>query len=184
MSVESSLSISIICGGKLWGLIACHNNSPIKVSLFIQKFCALMSKFVSKLIEALSYEKRMSSRSLITEQASDSISVGKNVNGYIVANSEDLLALFSADYAVISLDTEAKVMGEADESTGIIAFVDFLRLKQLKEVTCSDCISNFFPDFPYQSSGIAGFLCIPLSKSGLDFICFIRREQVRVLFQK
>lgn len=94
MSVESSLSISLMCGEKLWGLIACHNTIPIKVSLFIQKFCAMMSKFVSKLIESLSYEKRMSGRSFITEQVSGSISVGKHVNGYIVANSEDLLALF------------------------------------------------------------------------------------------
>jgi light-regulated signal transduction histidine kinase (bacteriophytochrome) len=183
MSVESSLSISLMCQGKLWGLIACHNNSPRNVSLFIQKFCAMMSKFVSNLIEQLTYAKRISGRSLITEKASDSISVGKNVNGYIVANSEDLLKLFGADYSVISLDAEAKVMGEADESTGIIAFVDYLRLNQLKEITYSDCVSSFFPDFPYQSSEIAGFLCIPLSKSGVDFICFIRREQVKVSFE-
>jgi light-regulated signal transduction histidine kinase (bacteriophytochrome) len=144
----------------------------------------MMSKFVSKLIEALIYEKRMSGRSLITEQATDRISVDKNVNGYIVANSEDLLSLFGADYAVISIDTESKIMGENDESLGIIAFVDYLRLKQMKEITSSDCISSFFPDFPYHSSGIAGFLSIPLSKSGLDFICFIRREQVKVRFFK
>ena len=96
MSVESSLSISLMSGGKLWGLIACHNNSPTKVSLFIQKFCAMMSKFVSKLVEGLSYEKRIFSRSFITEKATDSISVGKHVNGYIVAKSEDLLKLFKS----------------------------------------------------------------------------------------
>ena len=73
-------------------------------------------------------------------------------------------------------------MGECNESNILVAFVDFLRLKQLKDVTSSDCISNFFPEFPYQSNGIAGFLCIPLSKNGQDFICFIRREQVKVCF--
>ena len=71
-------------------------------------------------------------------------------------------------------------MGDTVDSNAIVAFVDFLRLKELKQVTASDCISNYFPDFPYQSSGIAGFMCIPLSKSGMDFICFIRREQVKV----
>ena len=28
MGIDASMSISIIVGGKLWGLIACHNNSP------------------------------------------------------------------------------------------------------------------------------------------------------------
>ena len=183
MSVESSLSISLMCQGKLWGLIACHNKSPIKVSLFIQKLCAMMSMFVSSLIEKLTYAKQISGRSIITEKASDSISLAKDVNGYIVANSDDLLKLFGADFSVISIDAEAKIMGEPDEASGIIAFVDYLRLKHLKKITYSDCISSFFPDFPYQSGEIAGFLCIPLSKSGVDFICFIRREQIKVSFE-
>ena len=72
-------------------------------------------------------------------------------------------------------------MGESEESNSVVALVDFLRLKQLKEVSSTDCISNSFPDFPYQTSNIAGILCIPLSKSGDDFICFIRKEQKKVV---
>ena len=101
MGVESSLSISLICNGKLWGLIACHNNTPRKVSLFTQRFCAIMSRFTSKLLEVLSYEKRIYNRSFITEQVIDTMSVAKHVNGYIVADSGDLLSLFRAGIAFI-----------------------------------------------------------------------------------
>ena len=96
MGVQSSMSISLIGFGKLWGLIACHGYSPRRVSLFTRKFCRMLGDTVSKLIEGISYEKRLLSRQVITAKAAERIAMGKDMNEYIVAKADDLLELFTA----------------------------------------------------------------------------------------
>lgn len=179
MGVQSSMSISLISSGRLWGLIACHGYSPRRVSLFTRKFCRMLGDTASKSIESIIYEKRLMSRQVITEKAAERIARGKDMNEYIVAKAEDLLELFVADIALISIEDEAKVMGYVEDSSHIVTVLEYLRLKHFTEITHSDCIEERWPDFPIHSSAIAGILLIPLSRGGKDFIAFIRKEQLK-----
>ena len=80
---------------------------------------------------------------------------------------------------MIAIEDEAKVMGMVEDSNEIVTLVDYLRMKQFLDLTHTDCISEQWPDFPIQSSAIAGILHIPLSRGGKDFITFIRKEQLK-----
>ena len=180
MGVQSSMSVSLICSGKLWGLIACHGYTPRRVSLFIRKFCRMLGENASKVIESLTYEKRLLSRQVITAKAAERIAMGKDVNEYIVAKADDLLELFSADLAVISIEDEAKVMGEYDDSIEIVTLIEFLRVKHFQEITFTDCVDEDWSDFPRNFKSVAGILLIPLSRGGKDFIAFLRKEQLKV----
>jgi PAS domain S-box-containing protein len=51
MSVKASMSISIVVGGELWGLVACHNNTPHYTSMQKRVFCEEFSRIVSVTIE-------------------------------------------------------------------------------------------------------------------------------------
>lgn len=179
MGVQSSMSISLICSGKLWGLIACHGYSPRRVSLFTRKFCRMLGDTASRTIESIVYEKRLMSRQVITEKATERIARGKDMNEYIVAKAEDLLQLFAADIALISIEDEAKVMGLVEESNDIVKVLEYLRQKHFVQITHTDCIDEHWSDFPVKSSAIAGILLIPLSRGGKDFIAFIRKEQLK-----
>ena len=106
MCVESSLSISILSNGKLWGLICCHSVAPLKISIYTRKFLTVFSKFLSKAIESLNLKKRLNSRSLITAKASSNIS-GSNLENtsYLASNSEDLLQLLaSGAFKIVKTD--------------------------------------------------------------------------------
>jgi PAS domain S-box-containing protein len=58
MGVRATLSLSIVCDGKLWGLIACHHPEPrgatqaIRVSL--RRVCELIGEVIALRIDALS----------------------------------------------------------------------------------------------------------------------------------
>jgi len=41
MGIDASMSISIIVAGKLWGLIACHHNSPRRLPRHLRAVCAI-----------------------------------------------------------------------------------------------------------------------------------------------
>ncbi len=54
MDVAASLTMSLICDGKLWGLIACHHFSPKYLIAEQRAVCALLAKVVSSRITTLS----------------------------------------------------------------------------------------------------------------------------------
>ncbi|KIW41436.1 uncharacterized protein PV06_06997 [Exophiala oligosperma] len=175
MAVRSSMSISINAFDELWGLIACHTYGPkgMRVSFPIRKMCRLVGDTASRNVERLSYASRLQARKLINTTSSST-----NPSGYIVASSEDLLKLFDADVGVLSIRDETKVMGRSGgHLQEVLAMVEYLRMRRMTSVFCSQDISNDFPDLRYEPGWkyLAGVLYVPLSSGGGDFIAFFRK---------
>ena len=62
MAVTGSMSISIVVGGRLWGLFACHHYSGARlVPHAVRAACALLGQVVSMLVERVEVEQRASS---------------------------------------------------------------------------------------------------------------------------
>ena len=178
MAVRASMSISINAFNELWGLIACHTygSKGMRVSFPIRKMCRLVGDSASRNIERLSYASRLQARKLINTVPTDS-----NPSGYIIASSEDLLKLFDADYGLLSIRGETKILGKLEQTQEALALLEYLRLRSITSVTNSIDINIDFPDLRYPPgfSAIAGLLLVPLSMAGSDFIVFFRKGQVR-----
>ncbi|KAI3484944.1 hypothetical protein L1887_51834 [Cichorium endivia] len=178
MGVRSSMSVSITAFGELWGLISLHNYGAHgkRVSFPIRQLLRLIGESVSSNIERLSYTRRLSARKLINTLPTD-----QNPSGYIISNAEDLLTLFDADYGVIAVGNEAKILGPLNASQEVLAVTEYLRLKKFQHLVTSQDVRRDFPDMVL-STGlhvIAGLLVVPLSGSGVDFIAFLRKAQLR-----
>lgn len=178
MAVRSSMSISINAFDELWGLISCHGygSKGMRVSFPIRKMCRLVGDSASRNIERLSYASRLQARKLINTVPSQN-----NPSGYIIASSEDLLKLFDADFGLLSIRDETKVLGNLAESQEALAMLEYLRMRQFKGVMTSQDIKDDFPDLRYPPgfTTLAGLLLVPLSVSGQDFIVFFRKGQLR-----
>jgi light-regulated signal transduction histidine kinase (bacteriophytochrome)/CheY-like chemotaxis protein len=177
MAVRSSMSISINAFGDLWGLAACHSYGPrgMRVSFPVRKMCRLVGETVARNIERLSYTARLDARKLLNAVPGD-----KNPSGCIAASSDDLLKLFRADFGMLSIGEEAKVLGKVERSQEALAIVEYLRLARFKSVFATQDVAAQFPDLHYPPgfSVIAGLLYVPLSVDGEDFIVFFRKGQV------
>lgn len=178
MAVRSSMSISVNAFNELWGLIACHSYGPhgMRVSFPIRKMCRLVGDTASRNIERLSYASRLQARKLINTAPTD-----KNPSGYIIASSDDLLKLFDADFGLLSIKGETKIMGTIEHSQEALAMLEYLRMRKLTSVLTSQDIREDFPDLRYPPGFqvIAGLLYVPLSVGGVDFIVFFRKGQVK-----
>lgn len=178
MAVRASMSISINAFNELWGLIACHSygNQGMRVSFPIRKMCRLVGDTASRNIERLSYASRLQARKLINTAPSD-----KNPSGYIIASSDDLLRLFDADFGLLSIKGETKIMGSIEQSQEALAMLEYLRMRKLTSVMASQDVREDFPDLRYPPGFqiIAGILYVPLSVGGSDFIVFFRKGQVK-----
>lgn len=178
MAVRASMSISINAFNELWGLIACHSygSKGMRVSFPIRKMCRLVGDSASRNIERLSYASRLQARKLI-----NTVPTEHNPSGYIVASSDDLLKLFGADYGLLSVREETKILGQLEQTQEALAMLEYLRLRKLTSVTTSTDIRVDFPDIRYTPgfTVIAGLLFVPLSVTGSDFIVFFRKGQIR-----
>ena len=177
MGVRASMSISITAFGQLWGLVSCHTYGRYgqRVTFPGRQLCRIVGDSISRNIERLSYAQRLQSRKLI-----NTIPTNTNPGGYIIAKAEDLLQLFEADFGVISVGEEAKILGSIDNSQEVLAVLEYLRIKQFTEVQISTNIAGDFQDLDYPSAFhlIAGMLVVPLARQGADFIAFFRRGQL------
>jgi light-regulated signal transduction histidine kinase (bacteriophytochrome)/DNA-binding NarL/FixJ family response regulator len=178
MSVRSSMSISINAFNELWGLISLHSYGPkgMRVAFPIRKMCRLVGDTASRNIERLSYASRLQARRLI-----NTASTPQNPSGYIIASSEDLLKLFDADFGLLSIRDETKILGRIDQSHEALALLEYLRMRKFSSVTTSHDITQDFPDLTYPPGfqAIAGLLFVPLSGGGNDFIVFFRKGQLK-----
>jgi light-regulated signal transduction histidine kinase (bacteriophytochrome) len=169
MAVRSSMSISITAFNELWGLISCHSygSKGMRVSFPIRKICRLVGDTASRNIERLSYASRLQARKLI-----NTVPTQANPSGYIIASSDDLLKLFDADFGLLSIKGETKIMGRIDHSQEALAMLEYLRLRRITSVVTSQDIREDFPDLRYPPGFevIAGLLLVPLSVGGDDFI--------------
>jgi light-regulated signal transduction histidine kinase (bacteriophytochrome) len=178
MAVRSSMSISINAFDELWGLISCHGYGQrgMRVSFPIRKMCRLVGDSASRNIERLSYASRLQARKLINTAPTES-----NPSGYIIASSDDLLKLFEADYGLLSIRDETKILGKLEQTQEALAMLEYLRLRKISSVVASQDIRTDFPDLRYSPgfTVLAGLLFVPLSVGGTDFIVFFRRGQER-----
>lgn len=178
MAVRASMSISINAFSELWGLIACHTygSKGMRVSFPIRKMCRLVGDSASRNIERLSYASRLQARKLINTVPTES-----NPSGYIIASSDDLLKLFDADYGLLSIRDETKILGRLGHTQEALAMLEYLRLRKVTSVTKSTDIRIDFPDLRYPPGFtiISGLLLVPLSVCGSDFIVFFREGQTR-----
>ena len=178
MAVRSSMSVSINAFNDLWGLVACHSygSRGMRVSFPIRKMCRMVGDSASRNIERLSYASRLQARKLINTAPTQ-----QNPSGYIIASSDDLLKLFDADFGVLSIRDETKILGRLDNSQESLAMLEYLRLRKLQSVMTSADISMDFPDLRYPPGFhvIAGMLLVPLSGDGDDFIVFFRKGRLK-----
>jgi light-regulated signal transduction histidine kinase (bacteriophytochrome)/CheY-like chemotaxis protein len=178
MAVRSSMSISINAFNELWGLIACHSYGPrgMRVSFPIRKMCRMVGDSASRNIERLSYASRLQARKLI-----NTVPTQHNPSGYIIASSDDLLKLFDADFGLVSIKDETKVLGQLENSQEALAMLEYLRMKKIQSVMTSMDIVQDFPDLRYPPGFhvVAGMLIVPLSVNGVDFIVFFRKGQLK-----
>ena len=107
MGVRATLTISIIIGGRLWGLIACHNYSARRLDYGMRAVCELVGRMLAWRIDAI----------LETASLQEELRANKLVNAYgtglndtsdfaagLVAESRGLLDLFNAQGLVVCLN--------------------------------------------------------------------------------
>lgn len=99
---------------------------------------------------------------------------------YVASSSADLLKLVDADFALLSVDDDAKAIGRLEPYPEAITITSYLQTLKMTEIRSSCNINADFPQLAkaHDIQSIAGLLVVPLNfGGGSDFMVFFRRAQ-------
>ncbi|MCK1795635.1 ATP-binding protein [Streptomyces sp. XM4193] len=182
IGVRSSMSVSVLQEGSLWGLIACHGAEPIRLTPEVRSACEMFGAAFSLQLAAI--EERERADALAESARRAAVVAGLLENGLedrLSTHGHAVARLLDADGVVLSRNGRVVRGGDAfpDElvetlgrkaaelAPGAVWATD--RLAELPE-------EELAPAPGRTGDGPAGVLMVPLSRTG-DFLAWSRGER-------
>ncbi|MBD0273881.1 MAG: GAF domain-containing protein, partial [Acetobacteraceae bacterium] len=184
MGVAASLSVSIMRGSELWGLLACHNSAP-KVPSFQRRSAAeLFGQLYSLQVESM--ERTQASRYEAEARAAhDRLLASATGEGDVVGSlarvADELRALVPCDGAAVCSGDRIETSGEAPDRRGMVELLHSLSDISTSRVFATDSIAERHPPAARYADRAAGMLVIPISRTPRDYLIFFRKELVRTV---
>jgi light-regulated signal transduction histidine kinase (bacteriophytochrome) len=190
MGVSASMSFSIVSGGRLWGLFACHHYSQSQLSFTQRRVCEQIAMlFVAKLEElvnpaALQQEMAARREAML---AGSPLCRGKLLQHAWTAEEERaLLALVNAEGAAIYVDGEIGEIGTCPDFGELHAFIQnqpqeydrLLRMYDDDGLFYTSSIASVLPFGEQMRARGSGVMIIPLSRTRREYLLWFRPELV------
>ncbi|MGL5192166.1 MAG: GAF domain-containing protein, partial [Chroococcales cyanobacterium] len=181
MKVSASMSISIVKEGKLWGLVACHHNSPKYVSYEVRKACEFFGKVMALELRSKEddsfYEYRLQLQST-TAKLVEYMSRETNFIDGLVKFQPNLLNLVRADGAVIYFKGTYQQLGNTPTSDRIERLIHWLEQQNFPTVYHTDSLTSVYPEAETYKDIASGLLAVAISKEPKHYVLWFRSEVI------
>jgi light-regulated signal transduction histidine kinase (bacteriophytochrome)/CheY-like chemotaxis protein/HPt (histidine-containing phosphotransfer) domain-containing protein len=184
MGVQSSLTVSIIVKGQLWGMIACHNARAHRVARSTRSVCELIAETMAAEValraDNAALQTRQTGRDLIDKVVAG-IETSESFVEAVRSEGARLLNLFDADGLVSSIDGVLVCQGTTTETEQLVPALDRLRSLASHGVASSNELGKLDSDLAAYASFASGALFIDLGEAAGDYLLFLRRELVETI---
>jgi light-regulated signal transduction histidine kinase (bacteriophytochrome) len=184
MGVRSSMSISVLQGGRLWGLIACHHDTPKHVDLQMRLTGELFGQMFSYLLEvrerlseAIHDTRSQEVHNRIASAFADRDSGMRNIPEFLT----DVTDYVQSDGIGSYHAGEVELVGLTPTPDEFLQLVRFLNQTPPGRVFATSELSGVFPPAADYAMRVAGILAVPISRTPRDYLVFFRRESVQTV---
>ncbi|AKD04916.1 ATP-binding protein [Pontibacter korlensis] len=179
MGVQATLSLSVLVNGKLWGIIACQNKTPVLVNFWKRQLCYNVAQaFANVVLAQQEYrdQRKFENYKVIEEQLLERIVNSNSVNEGLEKNRNSLLELSEATGAALFLNGNMYTTGDTPSETALRELVDWLTNNVTERVLFTRELSTIYyaaADIRQQS---AGLLALEISKFNKEYLLFFKPE--------
>jgi chemotaxis family two-component system sensor kinase Cph1 len=183
MGVTASMSVSIVAGGKLWGLFACHHYGGSRlVPHAVRSACSLLGQVVSVMVERLEIEQR--SRALdvartLREELARRAKASDDVVAALVAEPS-FLGLVDASGAAILWEKRVRLLGRTPGLDAVGTLAEWLRL-QSDDVVATHELGREVPELAERLDGAAGLLGVRFHREHDGYLLWFRPEETETV---
>lgn len=180
MGVAASMSLSLVVGGKLWGLVACHHGEPHFLGTRLRASCELFAQLASlqlqNRLEIDLAQARLKTRDIQTALISKASRLG--LPDGLLGPEPTLLTLIPAVGVAVVAEGIVEAEGltpDVDKMPGLLAALNTLvpesgvfSTERFTELTGIDL-----------GGGIVGVLALAISREPKDYVLWFLPEQVQ-----
>lgn len=197
MGVNASMSISIVREGRLWGLIACHHQTPRRLPRHLRAICELFGSIFSLQLEARlraeQFEASLSSRKLLSslmqalaledDYAKGLATHASTLLHYICAGGLTLPAAQTRGGISVLVKSGIHSVGKTPDDAQIGALTDWLctYMRDFDGVFVTDRLGEVWPEAKAFAELGSGLLAISVSREPRDFLLWFRPEAVKTV---
>ena len=184
MGVAATLVVSLLVGGKLWGLVACHHYEERLAQFEVRAVCELLAEAVATRIAALeSFVQAQAELSVrrLEQRMVEAISRDGDWRAALFDNAQSLLQPIGATGAALLLDEQVLTRGDVPGTQQIRAIGNWLQLQERSAIFATSSLEEDVPDLAYLSPDVSGLIATPISNLPGDYLIWFRPERVRTI---
>ncbi len=184
MGVSASLTLSIVQGGQLWGLFACHHIEPKYVPHAHRLACQALGHLLALQIEAKQQAEEAAGqlrshdwllRALHTAAGSTCLTEA------LLRLGPSLSGIVNADGVVIHSGGRSVAFGTTPDQGQVAGLIAWRVREQPDSVFETSALARLFPPAEAFADRGSGVLALPLSADAGDWIVWFRGELVRTV---
>jgi light-regulated signal transduction histidine kinase (bacteriophytochrome) len=129
MGTLSSMSVSIVIEGKLWGLISAHHAEPRTVPYLVRSACDLLTKLICTQLmssRASAGLMKMVQFHAVQRQILTLMAAENNYLSVLIEHLGDLVQITDADGAAFVLDGECVISGNAPAEADLLRLAEWM----------------------------------------------------------
>ncbi|HEY8614590.1 ATP-binding protein [Phenylobacterium sp.] len=183
MGTGSSMSISILVEGRLWGLISGHSRAPRQVNAQVRTACDILGQVLSLQIEAREQAERTAQRLALKHVETEllaRLALASNFEIGLLDNAHLWLGLTNAAGAAVVREGRVKTAGMTPSVDEVRRLAAVLEMRG-EELVNLDSIAEILPQAESYASAAAGLLAVSISQLHADYIMWFRPEVVRTI---
>ncbi|MDO9709957.1 GAF domain-containing protein [Paracraurococcus lichenis] len=184
MGVAATLVTSLMVGGRLWGLVACHHNTPRSTAFPIRAACELLSEAVGVRLAALeSFVQAQAELAVrrLEQRMIEAIGREGDWRGALFDQPQTLLQPLNANGAALLFEGQVIFAGEVPSTGELRALGAWLDAQPRAPVIARTALAQEEPQFAALTPGAAGLLATRVSETPGEWLIWFRPEQVQTV---
>ena len=189
MGVGATLVVSLLVGGRLWGLVACHHYEPRSIQFEMRSVCELLGEVIGTRIAALESFAQSQAELLVRrleQRMIEAISRDGDWRGALFDGSQSILKPVGAAGAALLLEDQVLTTGEVPGTQELRELGRWLDGKGLQRsggasLFATASLAQDNPAFAALTGVSSGLLAAPVSNLPGDYLVWFRPEQVRTV---
>lgn len=182
MGVQASMSVSIVVGGRLWGMIACHHMAPLQVPYAVRLACDVLAQLLASTVQTLDAKAReatVARAAWLRTELTTRIAAGDSVRDVLVAEAGLIAENLGCDALIVAGGGRLHAHGRVDPQWAEALVAELaLRDRNLVHVTRAEELPSS-PDGttpPY-----CGVLALGYDRADQGWLVGLRLEQVQTI---
>ena len=184
MGTLSSMSVSILVDGALWGLVSCHNAAPKGLNAQVRTACDFLGQIVSLQIgareRAAHAARRIALKQVETELLAR-LSQHAAFHEGLVESGAAWLGVVEADGAALVTPEHLITYGDTPSQPELQELAGWLHRREAGELFSTESLAGVWPQAEAFAGVASGLLAISISQLHPSYIMWFRHEVARTV---